>query len=116
MELVTKDHLLCKIETVIDFSFILDRVLALPVPTMAVVHWIRFLMPRRFHRTVAAASTTSVTQDIFDVIVEQVISQGLVNGTVPHTDSTHLKGNANKNRYNLEMPRKSRADYWADLD
>lgn len=43
-------------------------------------------------------------------------SASLVDGTLPHTDSTHLKGNANKNRYDLEMLRKSRADYWADLD
>ena len=33
-----------------------------------------------------------------------------------YTDSTHLKANANKGRYDLEMVAKSRSDYWADLD
>lgn len=59
---------------------------------------------------------TSVAQDIFDVVVEQAIRHGLVDGTVLYTDSTHLKANANKSRYDLEMLQKSRADYWADLD
>lgn|GEM_PF-3504757 len=43
-------------------------------------------------------------------------ARALVDGTVPHTDSIPLTGNANKNRYDLEMLRKSRANYWADLD
>ncbi len=59
---------------------------------------------------------TSVAQDIFDAIVEQAIRHGLVDGTVLYTDSTHLKANANKGKYDLEMLQKSRADYWADLD
>ena len=33
-----------------------------------------------------------------------------------YTDSTDLKANANKGKYDLEMLQKSRADYWADLD
>ena len=53
---------------------------------------------------------------IFDAIVEQAIRHGLVDGTVLYTDSTHLKANANKGKYDLEMVAKSRADYWADLD
>ncbi|MFD1793212.1 transposase, partial [Ochrobactrum teleogrylli] len=59
---------------------------------------------------------TSVGQDIFDHIVEQAIRHGLVDGTVLYTDSTHLKANANKGKYDLEMIARSRADYWADLD
>ncbi len=59
---------------------------------------------------------TSVAQDIFDAIVEQAIARGLVDGTVLYTDSTHLKANANKGKYDVEMLHKSRADYWADLD
>ena len=59
---------------------------------------------------------TAVAQDIFDHIVEQAIRHGLVDGTVLYTDSTHLKANANKNRYDLAMIAKSRADYWDALD
>jgi hypothetical protein len=42
---------------------------------------------------------STVAQAIFDRIVEQAIAHGLVDGTVLYTDSTHLKANANKNRY-----------------
>jgi len=59
---------------------------------------------------------TSVAQTIFDTIVEQAIAKGLVDGTVLYTDSTHLKANANKNRYDTAVVAKSRADYWDALD
>lgn len=58
----------------------------------------------------------TIAQAIFDRIVEQAIRAGLVDGTVLYTDSTHLKANANKGKYDLAMVAKSRADYWADLD
>jgi transposase len=53
----------------------------------------------------------SVAQDIFDAIVEQAIGHGLVDGHVLYTDSTHLKANANKGKYDLAMVAKSRSDY-----
>lgn len=59
---------------------------------------------------------TDVAQRIFDHIVEQAIAKGLVGGEVLYTDSTHLKANANKGRYDKEMVAKSRAAYWDDLD
>jgi transposase len=59
---------------------------------------------------------TTVAQAIFDRIVEQAISHGLVDGTVVYTDSTHLKANANKNRHDKQVIAKSRSDYWEDLD
>ncbi len=59
---------------------------------------------------------TSVAQDIFDAIVEPAIAHGLVDGTVLYTDSTHLKANANKNRFDKEIRAKSQADYWDALD
>ncbi len=43
-------------------------------------------------------------------------AKGLVDGTVLYTDSTHLKANANKNRYDLAVITKSRADYLDALD
>jgi transposase len=59
---------------------------------------------------------TSVAQDIFDKIVEQAIGYGLVDGAVLYTDSTHLKANANKAKFDLAAVAKSRADYWDALD
>jgi transposase len=59
---------------------------------------------------------TSVAQDIFDEIVEQAICHGLVEGKVLYTDSTHLKANANKSRYDKAVIAKSRSDYWDALD
>jgi transposase len=59
---------------------------------------------------------SSVYQDIFDEIVLRAIKGGLVDGTVLYTDSTHLKANANKNKYDLSLVAKSRADYLEALD
>lgn len=158
-ELVPKDHLLRKIDAVIDFSFIHERVAGLycadngrpPLdPTlMFKALFIGYLFGIRSERQLVReievnvayrwflrlkltdkvfdASTlsqnrkrryndTSVAQDIFDAIVEQAISHGLVDGTVLYTDSTHLKASANKGKYDLAQIEKSRADYWSDLD
>lgn len=158
-ELVPKDHLLRKIERVIDFSFI--HALTAPLyssdngrppldPTlMFKALFIGYLFGVRSERQLVReievnvayrwflrlkltdkvfdASTLSqnrrrryrdetIAQSIFDRIVEQAILAGLVDGTVLYTDSTHLKANANKGKYDLAMVAKSRADYWADLD
>ena len=59
---------------------------------------------------------TDIAQRIFDHIVEQAITRGLVGGEVLYTDSTHLKANANKGKFDKEMVAKSRAAYWDDLD
>ena len=61
-------------------------------------------------------SDSTIYQDIFDEIVLRAIQGGLVDGTVLYTDSTHLKANANKNKYDLAMVAKSRADYLDALD
>lgn len=57
-----------------------------------------------------------VAQRIFDHIVEQAMSKGLVGAEVLYTDSTHLKANANTGRFDKEMVAKSRAAPWDDLD
>jgi transposase len=157
--LVPRDHLLRKIEAVIDFSFIHDLVAGLYCPDngrppldptlMFKALFIGYLFGIRSERQLVReievnvayrwflrlqltepvfdASTlsqnrrrryndTSVAQDIFDAIVEQAIANGLVDGTVLYTDSTHLKANANKNRYDKAVVAKSRADYWDALD
>jgi transposase len=58
----------------------------------------------------------AVAQDIFDTIVEQAVAHGLVEGAVLYTDSTHLKANANKTKFDKMVVSKSRADYWDALD
>ncbi|RWC51895.1 IS1182 family transposase [Mesorhizobium sp.] len=158
-QLVPADHLLRKIERVIDFSFIHDLTAPLYCPDngrppldptlMFKALFIGYLFGVRSERqlvreievnvayrwflrlklteTVFDASTlsqnrrrryddTSVPQAIFDRIVEQAIRHGLVDGTVLYTDSTHLKANANKNRFDHAVVAKSRADYWEALD
>ncbi len=158
-QLVPADHLLRKIERVIDFSFIHDLTAPLYCPDngrppldptlMFKALFIGYLFGVRSERqlvreievnvayrwflrlklteTVFDASTlsqnrrrryndTSVAQAIFDRIVEQAIRHGLVDGTVLYTDSTHLKANANKNRFDHAVVAKSRADYWQALD
>jgi len=59
---------------------------------------------------------SAIYQEIFDAVVLQAIDRGLVDGTVLYTDSTHLKANANKNKYDLAVVAKSRADYLDALD
>jgi len=57
-----------------------------------------------------------IYQDIFDEIVLQAVEAKLVDGRVLYTDSTHLKANANKGKYDLKAVSKSRADYLEALD
>ena len=157
--LVPKDHLLRKIDRVIDFSFIHERVAglycadngrpALDPVVMFKALFLGYLFGVRSERQLVReievnvayrwflglglsdpvfdASTlsqnrrrrysdTSVAQGIFDAIVGQAIGHGLVDGTVLYTDSTHLKANANKNRFDQAVIAKSRSDYWEALE
>lgn len=158
-QLVPSDHLLRKIDRVLDFSFIHELTAPLYCPDngrppldptlMFKALFIGYLFGVRSERQLVReievnvayrwflrlkltdkvfdASTlsqnrrrryddTSVSQAIFDRIVEQAIRAGLVDGTVLYTDSTHLKANANKTRFDLAVVAKSRADYWEALD
>jgi len=64
---------------------------------------------RRFNQS-------DICQEIFDEIVFQAIRQGLVDGKTLYTDSTHLKANANKNKFRRELVDKSTRDYIVELD
>lgn len=59
---------------------------------------------------------TTVSQDIFDNIVIMAINAGLVDGKTLYTDSTHLKANANKNKFTEEMLEKSTKSYMKELE
>jgi len=59
---------------------------------------------------------TDIPQRIFDNIVWQAIDKGLVEGKILYTDSTHLKANANKNKYTKAYVAQSTKGYMEELD
>lgn len=59
---------------------------------------------------------TNIYQEIFDNIVLQAIDKKLVNGKILYTDSTHLKANANKNKFTKELVTRSTKDYFDQLE
>jgi transposase len=61
-------------------------------------------------------SESTIYQEIFDEIVELAVNKGLASGTVLYTDSTHLKANANKNKYDLAEVKVKPVEYLRALD
>ncbi len=59
---------------------------------------------------------TDIPQQIFDNIVRQAMRYGLVGGKVLYSDSTHLKANANKNKFTEREVQKETQDYIKDLN
>lgn len=59
---------------------------------------------------------TNIEQRIFDGIVEQAIEHKLIGGRVLYTDSTHLKANANKRRFEVHQVEQTPAAYLAELE
>jgi transposase len=157
--LVPSEHLLRKIDMVVDFSFIHDRVKHLYCedngrPALAPVVLFKLLLlgylygvrsERQLMREVEVnvayrwflglklrdkvpdASTLSqnrrrrfsestIYQDIFDEIVLLAVNKGLASGAVLYTDSTHLKANANKNKYDLSEVAVKPQEYLQALD
>jgi transposase len=158
-ELVPKDHLLRKIDKVIDFGFIREKVKDLycadngrpaidPVVLFKML-FIGYLYGTRSERQlvrdiqvnvayrwflgfgltdkVPDASTISqnrrrrfsesaIYQEIFDEIVLQAMRRKMVDGTTLYTDSTHLKANANKHKFELKDVQKSTRDYLETLE
>ena len=58
----------------------------------------------------------TVYQSIFDEIVRQAIGHGMVGGRVLYTDSTHLKANANKKKFDTLQVEQTPSAYLAQLD
>ena len=158
-ELVPKDHLLRKIDKVIDFGFIREKVRSLycadngrpaidPVVLFKML-FIGYLFGVRSERQlvreiqvnvayrwflgfgltdkVPDASTISqnrrrrfsestIYQEIFDEIVVQAINRKMVDGTVLYSDSTHLKANANKHKFEVCEVQKSTREYLDRLE
>jgi transposase len=59
---------------------------------------------------------STIYQEIFDQIVELAVQKRLASGTVLYTDSTHLKANANKNKYDVAEVAVKPAAYLEPLD
>ena len=59
---------------------------------------------------------TDIPQQIFDEIVRQAIKAHLVDGKILFSDSTHLKANANKNKFTNEEVSVSTKAYMEELD
>ena len=57
-----------------------------------------------------------LVREVFDRIVLQGISHGLIDGTVLYTDSTHIKANANKKRFEPVTVSGTPMEYIAELD
>jgi transposase len=61
-------------------------------------------------------SESTIYQEIFDEIVMLAVHKGLASGTVLYTDSTHLKANANKNKFDVAEVKVKPQEYLAALD
>lgn len=59
---------------------------------------------------------TTIFQEVFDEIVMQAIGKKLIDGKTLYTDSTHLKANANKGKYEKKLVRASVKAYAEELD
>lgn len=59
---------------------------------------------------------TAIYQEIFDEIVRQAIGRGMVDGRVLYSDSTHLKANANKKKFDVVQVAQTPSAYLAELD
>ncbi len=158
-ELVPPGHLLRKLDSAIDFSFIRERVEglycadngrpAIDPEVLFKMLFIGYLFGVRSERQlvreievnlayrwflrlglrdrVPDASTLSqnrrrrfssstIYQEIFDEIVLQAVRRGLVDGNVLYTDATHLKADANKNKFIKKQVKKSTCRYLAELE
>lgn len=59
---------------------------------------------------------SSVFQEIFDEIVFLAMKRGVADGRTLYTDSTHLKADANKNRFDRQVVGESTRSYLEELD
>src|SRR5207249_10972542 len=59
---------------------------------------------------------SDIYQKLFDEIVELAMKRGLVRGDVLYTDATHLKANANKNKFDVVRVEVKPQEYLAQLE
>jgi len=61
-------------------------------------------------------SESTIYQEIFDEIVVQAVNRKMVDGSVLYSDSTHLKANANKHKFEVREVQKSTREYMNRLE
>ena len=61
-------------------------------------------------------SDNTIYQDIFEEIIRLAIGYKMVDGQILYTDSTHLKANANKNKFINQVVQDSTQHYLNDLE
>jgi transposase len=99
-------RLMEEIELNIAYRWFLDFKINDKIPDASVIWQNR---RRRFKHT-------DIPQQIFDNIVRQAMDKGLVDGSILYTDSTHLKANANKNKFTNVTISMTPKDYVRTLD
>jgi transposase len=77
-----------------------------PVPDHSTISWNR---KNRF-------KGTNVFQEIFDEIVHMAINHRMVGGRVLITDSTHIRANANKNQYTMQVVTETPHEYLKEME
>lgn len=99
-------RLLEEIDVNVAYRWFLGYGLSDPLPDVSVIWQNR---RRRFRNT-------DIPQQIFDEIVRQAMAAGLVEGKALYTDSTHLKANANKNKFEAARVKETPKAYMKELD
>jgi transposase len=99
-------RLMEEIEVNIAYRWFLDLKITDKIPDASVIWQNR---RRRF-------KNTDIPQQIFDNIVRQAMDKGLVDGSILYSDSTHLKADANKNKFTNVTITMRPKDYVRTLD
>lgn len=95
-----------EIQTNVAYRWFLGLKLNDPVPHHSTISWNR---RTRFKET-------NIFQEIFDEIVHKAINHKMVGGRVLFSDSTHLKANANKNKFTREEVEVETREYIDELN
>lgn len=95
-----------EIQTNVAYRWFLGFSLTERVPDHSTISWNR---RNRF-------KGTGIFQEIFDEIVLLAINHRMVSGRVLMSDSTHIKANANKRKFETEMVKQNTRDYVQELD
>ena len=99
-------RLLKEIEVNVAYRWFIGYDLTEKLPDVSVIRQNRL---RRY-------KNTDVSQQIFDEIVRQAMAKGLVGGKILYSDSTHLKANANKNKFVEKQAKVEAKEYIDDLN
>lgn len=122
--LVPKDHILRQIDKYIDFSFIRNLTKDLYCPdngrpsvdpvVLFKMLFIGYLFGIRSERQLVKEIEVNVAYRWF--LGYSLTDKKLVDGKMLYTDSTHLKANANKNKFTKEIITQSTKDYFQELE